>query len=63
ADVYAPISGEVIAVNSELESEPEKINQDAYNAWLFKLKPSDSSELDGLLDASGYQTLLENEQH
>ncbi len=63
ADVYAPISGEVVAVNSELESEPEKINQDAYSAWLFKLKPSDSSELDGLLDASGYQTLLENEQH
>ena len=63
ADVYAPISGEVTAVNSELESEPEKINQDAYSAWLFKLKPSDSSELDGLLDAGGYQTLLENEQH
>jgi len=63
ADVYAPISGEVIAVNSDLESEPEKINQDAYNAWLFKLKPSNTTELDGLLDAAGYQTLLENEQH
>ncbi len=63
ADVYAPISGEVIAVNSDLESEPEKINQDSYNAWLFKLKPSNAAELDGLLDATGYQTLLENEQH
>lgn len=63
ADVYAPISGEVVAVNSELEAEPEKINQDAYNAWLFKLKPSNASELDGLLDAAGYQTLLDNEAH
>jgi glycine cleavage system H protein len=63
ADVYAPISGEVIAVNSDLESEPEKINQDAYNAWLFKLKPSNAAELDELLDAAGYQALLEKEQH
>ncbi len=63
ADVYAPISGEVTAINPDLESEPEKINQDAYNAWLFKLKPSNTAELDGLLDAAGYQTLLENEEH
>ena len=63
ADVYSPISGEVTAVNSGLESEPEKINQDAYSAWLFKLKPANPAELDGLLDAAAYAELLENEDH
>ncbi len=63
ADVYAPISGEVTAVNSELESAPEKINQDAYAAWLFKLKPANTADLDGLLDAAGYQKVLESEAH
>jgi glycine cleavage system H protein len=63
SDVYAPISGEVIAVNSELEATPEKINQDPYVAWLFKLKPADASELDSLLDAEGYGQLLESEEH
>jgi glycine cleavage system H protein len=59
ADVYAPISGEVIAVNPELESTPEKINQDAYSAWLFKLKPENAAELNNLLDYAGYQKILE----
>jgi glycine cleavage system H protein len=63
ADVYAPISGEVTAVNSELQSAPEKINQDAYAAWLFKLKPTNTADLDGLLDAAGYQKVLESEAH
>ncbi len=63
ADVYAPISGEVTAVNSELESAPEKINQDAYAAWLFKLKPANTADLDSLLDAAGYQKVLESEAH
>jgi glycine cleavage system H protein len=59
ADVYAPISGEVIAINPELESTPEKINQDAYSAWLFKLKPENASELNNLLDYAEYQKILE----
>lgn len=63
ADVYAPIGGEVIATNADLESEPEKINQDAYSAWLFKLKPDNASDLNELLDAAGYENLLENEEH
>jgi glycine cleavage system H protein len=63
ADVYAPISGEVTAINSELQSVPEKINQDAYAAWLFKLKPTNTADLDGLLDAAGYQKVLESEAH
>lgn len=63
ADVYAPISGEVTAINPELQSAPEKINQDAYAAWLFKLKPTNTADLDGLLDAAGYQKVLESEAH
>lgn len=63
ADVYAPLEGEVTANNPELESEPEKINQDAYSAWLFKLKPGNASDLDELLDAASYEKLLENEDH
>lgn len=63
ADVYAPISGEVTAVNAELESAPEKINQDAYAAWLFKVKPTNTSELGGLMDAGNYQKVLESEAH
>ena len=63
ADVYAPISGEVTAVNTELESAPEKINQDAYAAWLFKVKPTNTSDLGGLMDAGSYQKVLESEAH
>jgi len=63
ADVYSPISGEVIAVNSPLADEPGKINEDAYSAWLFKLKPTNTAELDGLLDATAYNELVENEDH
>ncbi len=63
ADVYSPISGEVTAVNSPLVDEPGKINEDAYSAWLFKLKPSNTAELDGLLDAVAYAELVESEDH
>ena len=63
ADVYAPISGEVISINTELESAPEKINQDAYAAWLFKVKPTNTSDLSGLMDAGSYQKVLESEEH
>ena len=61
ADVYAPIAGEVTAVNPELESAPEKINQDAYSAWLFKLKPENTGDLNNLLDYAEYQKILEAE--
>lgn len=63
ADVYAPISGEIVAVNSPLVDTPEKINEDAFSAWLFKMKPSNPSELDGLLSAAAYTELVENEEH
>lgn len=61
ADVYAPIAGEVTAVNAELETTPEKINQDAYAAWLFKLNPVNASDLNNLLDAADYQKMLDSE--
>jgi len=59
ADVFAPVSGEVVATNAELADAPEKINQDAYAAWIFKLKPAASSELAGLLDATAYQSIAD----
>jgi len=54
ADVYAPVSGEVIATNSALLEAPQSINQDAYAAWLFRVKPDDLAELHSLLDARAY---------
>ena len=63
ADVFAPVSGEVVAVNAELADAPEKINQDAYGAWMFKLKPSAAGELAGLLDAVAYQAIADAEKH
>lgn len=55
SDVYAPVAGEVLAVNDALSGAPERVNADAWNAWLFKLKPSDPGEVEQLLDADGYR--------
>jgi glycine cleavage system H protein len=63
ADVFSPITGEVTEVNPDLELAPEKINQDAYEAWLFKLKPANMAEINLLMDAAGYQKMLESEEH
>ena len=54
SDIYAPVSGSVVAVNDAVAAAPESINADAYSAWLFKLKPSDPTAIDGLLDAAAY---------
>ncbi|HDZ56444.1 MAG TPA: glycine cleavage system protein GcvH [Pseudomonas xinjiangensis] len=55
SDIYAPISGEVVAVNGALSDAPELVNGEPYEgAWFFKIKPSDSSELDKLMDADAY---------
>ncbi|MGA5817580.1 glycine cleavage system protein GcvH [Kitasatospora sp. NPDC094028] len=59
SDIYTPVGGEVVAVNEELEGEPELINSEPYEAWIFKLKPSKKAELDKLLDAVGYQAVLD----
>ena len=58
SDIYAPISGEVIAINEELGGSPELLNTDPYGAWIFKLKPSDKAELEKLLDAAGYKAAI-----
>lgn len=56
SDIYAPISGEVVEVNDGLEADPGLINTNPHdNGWIFKLKVSDLSSLDGLLDADGYK--------
>lgn len=54
ADVYAPVSGEVVAANAAVRDRPQSINEDAYAAWLFKLRPADPSDLEQLLDAKAY---------
>jgi glycine cleavage system H protein len=59
SDVYSPLSGAVVAVNEELSENPERINEDPYGAgWLVKVKLSDPSEADSLMDAAAYQELL-----
>jgi glycine cleavage system H protein len=55
SDVYAPVAGEVVAVNEALRGTPEQVNADAYGAWLFKLKPADAGAVDRLLDAAAYE--------
>jgi glycine cleavage system H protein len=63
SDVYAPVAGEVIAANGDVESSPEQVNQDAYAAWLFKIKPADAGEVSTLLDATAYQKLVVADAH
>lgn len=62
SDIYSPVSGEVIAVNTDLEDAPETVNQSPYDeGWFFRIRPDDLSELDGALDADGYQSAIEDE--
>lgn len=60
SDVYAPISGEVVAVNSGLDATPELVNDDPYGGgWLFEVVPATPDEVDGLLDAAAYEATLQ----
>jgi len=62
SDIYAPISGEIVAVNDALSDSPEQVNSEPYGAgWIFRIKASDESEVEALLDAAGYEALLEDE--
>jgi glycine cleavage system H protein len=63
ADVYAPVSGVVTAVNGELDNIPEKINEDPYAAWIFKMKPDSAADVAALLDAEAYQAIVDSEAH
>ncbi len=58
SELYCPVSGVVVEVNEELEDAPEKVNEDAYGAWIIKVKMSDPSELDVLMDAAGYKAAI-----
>jgi glycine cleavage system H protein len=54
SDIYAPVAGQVVAVNDAVADAPDSINADAYSAWLFKLQPNDPSSINGLMDAGAY---------
>lgn len=59
SDLFSPVSGEVVEVNSALEDEPELINQDAFANWIMKVRLSNPSELENLLDAEAYAKICE----
>ncbi|KTF16017.1 glycine cleavage system protein GcvH [Pseudoalteromonas sp. H105] len=62
SDIYSPISGEIVAINEDLEDAPETVNNDAYgDGWLFVVKASDESELENLLDAEGYANTIDED--
>ena len=55
SDIYAPVAGEIVAANAELTGTPEKVNSDAYGAWMFRIKPDNAADVDKLLDAAAYE--------
>ena len=57
SDIYSPVSGEVVGSNDVLGVAPEQVNQDAYAAWMFKVKPDDAGAFEKLLDAAAYEKL------
>ena len=59
SDLYSPVSGEITAVNAKLADEPEQVNDNPYDAWLFCIKADDLSDLDKLMDADDYQQTIE----
>src|SRR5690554_4240168 len=62
SDIYAPIAGEIVEINEDLEDAPETVNNDPFgDGWLFKIKAEDPSEVDGLLDAEGYQAVIDED--
>ena len=59
SDIYAPVSGEIIAANSDATDEPESVNEDAYDAWLFRIKLAPGANTNDLLDAAAYSKLID----
>jgi len=63
SDIYAPISGEIVAVNEDLEDSPEKLNEEPFDGgWIFRMKPSDQGEIDALMEHEAYQEMCESEE-
>lgn len=58
SDVYAPIAGEIVASNDALAGSPEAVNEDAYAAWLFRMRPADAAALSSFMDADAYKRLI-----
>lgn len=58
SDIYSPVTGEVIAINTDVADAPEEVNGDAYGAWLFKIKLAADASTDSLLDAAAYEKLV-----
>jgi glycine cleavage system H protein len=64
SDIYSPIGGTVIAINSELEDAPELVNESPYDSgWFYKLKPANAGDLEALLSAADYAQICEEESH
>ena len=63
SDIYAPVAGQVEAVNQDLAGNPEKVNEDAYAAWMFRVRPSDPAQIESLLSAADYEKLIASEEH
>jgi len=59
SDIHAPVSGEVLAFNSALSEGPEQVNTDPYGTWIFKFKPDNPADVDALLEADGYQAVVD----
>ena len=54
SDIYAPVAGEIVAVNDALADTPEAVNSEPYASWMFKIKPANAADVDGLLSATDY---------
>ena len=59
SDLYSPVAGEIVAINESVVGAPESVNDDAYAAWLFRVRPDDAGSLGQLLDAAAYQAYIE----
>ncbi|HTS85878.1 MAG TPA: glycine cleavage system protein GcvH [Usitatibacter sp.] len=55
SDIYAPVAGEIVAANTALADAPEKVNEDAFAAWMYRIKPANPGDVDKLLDAAAYE--------
>ena len=55
SDIYAPVAGEIVAANKQLGDAPEKVNEDAFDAWMYRIRPDAPADIDKLLDAAAYE--------
>ncbi len=62
SDVFAPVSGEIVEVNTKIEEKPEMLNKDPYNSWIAKIKLSNKDELNELMDSKQYDAFVEDEE-